>query len=157
MCMSVFVSVCGCISLSLTLSLVRHSQTISHFYSCALAGISSHTQVLSLFSSQFYVDKVLVGSVKYPISSPGALPALDPPEMMLGCHKDATNPTYLGFNTASYDELAIWDKALVGEKTMYFMGTFGKCVYACMHTSSSFCFSSAELRTDPCLIFLWIM
>ncbi|XP_050733459.1 uncharacterized protein LOC127007021 [Eriocheir sinensis] len=75
---------------------------------------------------QLYIDRSLVGSVKYPTASPSVLTGLRPSEIMLGCHKDATNTTYRGFNAAAFDELAIWNTSLVGDRVMYFMGGYIK-------------------------------
>lgn len=53
--------------------------------------------------------------------------ALDPPEIMVGCHKDADMDEYGHYLTASLDELAIWHRRLVDNNTIYFLGGYGEC------------------------------
>ncbi|XP_071518113.1 adhesion G-protein coupled receptor D1-like [Panulirus ornatus] len=50
--------------------------------------------------------------------------ALDPPEIMLGCHKHADAQDYGHFLEASLDELAIWHRRLRDENTIYFLGGY---------------------------------
>nr|XP_053630924.1 adhesion G-protein coupled receptor D1-like [Cherax quadricarinatus] len=52
------------------------------------------------------------------------LPPLNPPEIMIGCHKDSNNTVYRDFNTADLDELAIWQKRLPDNNTVFFLGGF---------------------------------
>lgn len=59
-------------------------------------------------------------------SSAPAKQALDPTEMMLGCHKDADNQLYRGYNDAEYDELAAWTRKLPDNETLFFFGGYGE-------------------------------
>ncbi|XP_063875718.1 uncharacterized protein LOC135108533 [Scylla paramamosain] len=69
-----------------------------------------------------YIDTKLEASTMFPASSPGAKPALTPPQMHLGCHSDATNTEYRYFLEGAVDELAVWDKALLGTDAGLFLG-----------------------------------
>ena len=75
-----------------------------------------------------YIDRKLVASTMYSFLSPDPeRPAISPLEMMLGCHKDATNTSYRNFISASLDELAVWNESLLGPDVDYFTGSYSKC------------------------------
>ncbi|KAG7174697.1 putative adhesion G protein-coupled receptor B1-like, partial [Homarus americanus] len=65
---------------------------------------------------------------KYIISTEGisvtALPPLDPPELMIGCHKTSTDTTYRHYHTTQLDEFAWWNRRLVDEDVIYFLGGY---------------------------------
>ncbi|XP_037790938.1 adhesion G-protein coupled receptor D1-like [Penaeus monodon] len=50
---------------------------------------------------------------------------LNPPELMIGCHKDSDNRLYRGYNDAEFDELALWKRSLLDNETMFFLGGYG--------------------------------
>lgn len=49
---------------------------------------------------------------------------LNPPEVMIGCHKDATNLDYRYYDTGDLDELAFWERRLADNETVYFLGGY---------------------------------
>ncbi|XP_042211680.1 cadherin EGF LAG seven-pass G-type receptor 2-like [Homarus americanus] len=53
-----------------------------------------------------------------------ALPPLDPPELMIGCHKTSTDTTYRHYHTTQLDEFAWWNRRLVDEDVIYFLGGY---------------------------------
>ena len=50
--------------------------------------------------------------------------ALDPPEVLLGCHKTSLNTTKRNFARGSFDELAIFNRWLNNTELPYFLGGY---------------------------------
>lgn len=73
---------------------------------------------------ELFVNLKKVGHQVESESSAPAKQALDPTEMMLGCHKDADNQLYRGYNDAEYDELAAWTRKLPDNETLFFFGGY---------------------------------
>ncbi|XP_066945236.1 uncharacterized protein [Macrobrachium rosenbergii] len=71
-----------------------------------------------------YIDAVKVGQEHYSKPSTPAKGILNPTEMLIGCHRDADNPTYRGFNNADFDEYAYWNRRLPDDQTIFFMGGY---------------------------------
>ncbi|XP_018024745.1 uncharacterized protein LOC108680438 isoform X2 [Hyalella azteca] len=66
-----------------------------------------------------------VGQSFFPLPSTKSKQAgLNPPELMLGCHKTSDNATYRYFGDGEYDELASWRKPLPENETSYFLGGY---------------------------------
>ena len=51
---------------------------------------------------------------------------LDPPELMIGCHKTSENSTKRGFSSGSFDEVAFWGSWLNDTVKPYFLGGYSK-------------------------------
>ena len=51
---------------------------------------------------------------------------LAPPEVLLGCHKTAGQPTKRYFSSGIYDEVAFWKKRLNDTEIPYFLGGYSK-------------------------------
>ena len=51
---------------------------------------------------------------------------LSPPEMMVGCFKTSSDPTYKYFSHGEFDELAMWHKRLPDGDVKLFLGGYGK-------------------------------
>ncbi|XP_064083647.1 uncharacterized protein LOC135199488 [Macrobrachium nipponense] len=73
---------------------------------------------------ELYIDAIKVGQEHYSKPSAPAKGILNPTEMLIGCHKDADNPMYRGFNDADFDEYAYWNRRLPDDQTIFFMGGY---------------------------------
>jgi hypothetical protein len=51
---------------------------------------------------------------------------LNPPEVLLGCHKTQANQTKRYLGSANFDELAFWKRRLNDTELPYFLGGYSK-------------------------------
>jgi hypothetical protein len=49
---------------------------------------------------------------------------LNPPEVLLGCHKTQVNQTKRYFGSGNFDELAFWKRRLNDTELPYFLGGY---------------------------------
>ncbi|KAF2364339.1 GPCR family 2 secretin-like, partial [Trinorchestia longiramus] len=75
---------------------------------------------------ELFINKKREGRSFLPQSSEGAKPSLNPPELMLGCHKTNDSTKYRYFGDGEYDELAFWKRSLPDNETDYFLGGYLK-------------------------------
>ncbi|XP_068212714.1 adhesion G-protein coupled receptor D1-like [Palaemon carinicauda] len=73
---------------------------------------------------ELYINAIKVGHEHHSKDSSPAKEFLDPSEMLIGCHKDADDTSYRGFNNADFDEFAYWDRRLPDDQTIFFMGGY---------------------------------
>ena len=50
--------------------------------------------------------------------------ALNPPEILIGCHKTSDNLNKRNFNSGSFDEIAIWKRWLNDTELPFFLGGY---------------------------------
>ena len=53
---------------------------------------------------------------------------LNPPEIMIGCHKTAENPEKRNFSSGTFDEIAIWRYWLNNTLLPFFLGGYSKSI-----------------------------
>ncbi|XP_069940170.1 adhesion G-protein coupled receptor G2-like [Cherax quadricarinatus] len=73
---------------------------------------------------EVFVNQKKQAQTMSPQTAAASKSALNPPQMMVGCHMDADNTTYRNYADALIDELATWTKELNDTETLYFTGGY---------------------------------